>query len=133
MSKRISTNAIKIKKTEYEKLMAWSLSFQEIGALCFGRNGRITNVVRIPNLIQSKNYFVWNKDEKERALKKAKSVGLELIAEMHSHPSKYHLKRPSSMDLKYFKGTRLHIISFPNEMKLTVWDLKARQPIGLEC
>lgn len=126
MSKRISTNAIKIKKTEYEKLMAWSLSFQEIGALCFGRKGKILNVVRIPNELQSKNYFIWNRFEKLRTLKEMYLSGYKLMAEMHSHPCRNHLRRPSKMDHQYFNCEVPHLIAFPIEGHLSAWWLDRR-------
>lgn len=127
MSAKFRFDHLKIEKSEYNKLIRWSLSLYEIGALAFGKGNHITKVVRIPNALSSRDHFIWNWPERRRAIRQAEMEGLELVCESHSHPRSQrggHLPHPSLSDLKYFKRLSPHLIIFPTEPGIRCWVLR---------
>src|SRR5690606_27868856 len=88
--------SIKITTECYEQILGWSMSYNEIGFLCAGRDGRITRVFRIENVADNRKHcFLWNKRRKREVLEHILNLNLEVLAEGHSHPHQRHLRRPS--------------------------------------
>lgn len=113
MPKKFRFDHLRIKSSEHERLLRWSLSLHEIGALCFGSGNSILHVARVPNVLKSKEYFEWDWEERARAIVSANRLRLRLVAEVHSHPLPGQLPHPSKSDTKYFEKGRPHIICFP--------------------
>lgn len=115
---------LEISRKCYDQILAWSLSYDEIGFICAGRAQKITHVFRVPNVADdTRNRYKWDQRKKRGAIREIEALGLKVIAEGHSHPSPKHEERPSQADIEYFILGRPHIIAFPIEMILKSWTL----------
>ncbi len=62
-----------------------------------GKNGIITKSFRMTNIDNSTEHFSFDPDEQFEVVRKARSEGLEIIANYHSHPATP--ARPSQEDI----------------------------------
>ncbi|AHI04981.1 hypothetical protein BDW_02365 [Bdellovibrio bacteriovorus W] len=115
---------LEISRKCYDQILAWSLSYAEIGFICAGRERKITHVFRVPNVADdTRNRYKWDQRIKRDAMREIEALGLKVIAEGHSHPSPRHEERPSQADLEYFSLGRPHIIAFPCRENIRGWFL----------
>lgn len=112
---------LNIRPTEYETLLRWSLSFKEVGGLCFGNGYSVKHVERLTNLRDSKDYYAWNKKERSELIESYQARQMNLVAEFHSHSRATHLKTPSPDDTRYFQPNIPHLICFPEEGLIRCW------------
>lgn len=119
MPQRTQVANLLILHSQREKMIRWSMSLNEIGGICFGKNNTITNSIRIPNeLAYKKNHYLWSESLRAEYIK---SSNLIPLAYFHSHPSIHHLRRPSKEDILYFPKKLPHLIVFPNEKTIGAW------------
>lgn len=125
-------DCIRIARPEFDRVMRYGLSLNEIGALCFGHENLITKVVRVPNILRSRDYFEWDRAEYRRVLVAMESLGQELIGELHSHSMPYHANEPTLMDRRYFRRNAPHLIAFPTQGKVRCWMLQKSRRLMLQ-
>lgn len=124
-SRSIPLTKLRIKRSEYDKILMWSLSTLEIAYICFGASQTITKVVRLCNISRSpKNFVCWNENQSKTLIKQVKKSGFSVVAYGHSHPSKHHDRHPSVFDIKYSKLNSIELIAFPDEGVIRGWVIK---------
>ncbi len=119
-------NEIFISKKDYEKILMWSQSEREINFICFGNDKIIENVSRLSNLSRfPKSFSLESETERKVLVKEKKKNGYSLIANGHSHPSKYHDPHPSNTDIKYIEHGSLELIVFPFKGSIRAWIIRS--------
>ena len=123
---------LKIKRSVIDKLLMYGLSRNEFGALLFGRDNVIIEVRRIRNTDTFRSdYFEWDHRQRIQEVERAKTDGLCLLAEGHSHPKASHSSRLSRMDLNYFNRQLPHLLIHSKSQKVTAWSSGERRPVRI--
>ncbi len=111
-----------ISKHDYNRLLSWGQSENEINAICFGNGKIIENVTRLRNISHfPKNYCLDSESERKALIKEKKKSGQIILAGAHSHPSKHHNHYPSVIDVKYIKKGSIELIVFPHRNSIRAW------------
>jgi proteasome lid subunit RPN8/RPN11 len=114
-----------ISKKNYEKILMWSQSEREINFICFGNDKIIENVSRLSNLSRyPKSFSLEGETERKVLVKEKKKNGYTVIANGHSHPSKYHDPHPSDTDIRFIERGSLELIVFPYKGSIRAWFIR---------
>lgn len=111
------TETVKKKIIAHAKLC---LPIEACGYLA-GKKGIISHCIEMTNVDNSPEHFSFDPAEQFRALKEARTLGLEIMANYHSHPASP--ARPSQEDIKLAYDP--NIIYFIVSLAQITADLKA--------
>lgn len=123
MSKRnFKVDRIEITEFAFLKIQSWAQALNEVCFVAYGNENRIVDAVRLLNIATApRNYFDYSRYELSQTKKKIKSLGFQMRLLGHSHPSRFHLRRPSKNDWLYLPKKSIQLIVFPNELQIRVW------------
>lgn len=114
-----------ISEENYNRILAWGQSENEINIICFGNGKVIENVTRLRNISRvPKNYCLDSKIERKALIKEKKNSGQVVLASGHSHPSRHHDQHPSKADVKYIKEGTIELIVFPHRKYVQAWKIR---------
>ena len=126
MFKRNSTpDRIEITEDAHTKILSWGMALDEIIFIAYGRDNVICNAIRLTNQdSRPRNYCDYSQKEFKSAIKKNRAEGCQSIYIGHSHPSYFHLRKPSKSDWTYLPKKYLQLIVLPFEMEIIAWKFK---------
>lgn len=117
---------IQIKQKVIQKIEAHAirdLPDEACGYLA-GKDGIITEVYEMTNIDHSPEHFSFDPKEQFETLKNARSKGLQILANYHSHPQTP--ARPSTEDIRlaYDPDIYYMIISLVNNIDIKIFEIK---------
>jgi proteasome lid subunit RPN8/RPN11 len=113
-----------ISRQNYDQLLTWAQSLNEINFICFGRGKVIQQIERLPNTSRYPwKYASYNEGVQRKTIKLKEKEGLKVLATGHSHPRKCHNQHPSRMDIEAIKNGKIEIIVFPPINKVRAWKI----------
>lgn len=125
---------LQISKENYERLLMWSQSYKEINFICFGRDKRIEEVVRLSNTSRfPKKFANWHENVSKSIVRTKKIEGKKVIAWGHSHPYKGNDQHPSKMDIEAINKGQIELIVFPPIHMIRGWKISKTLPKTLKA
>ncbi|MFT3737424.1 MAG: M67 family metallopeptidase [Breznakibacter sp.] len=97
-----------------------------------GKNGVVTHSFPLTNIDHSPEHFSFDPAEQFKTVKEARALGLEILANYHSHPSSP--ARPSEEDIRlaYDPGISYVIVSLAKEFPEIKTYVKANGTLQIE-
>lgn len=123
---------IKVSAKTIKTIFRWAQSNREIGFICAGRNGVITDVYRLKNIDKDSRKAFVPQASQLRAIRSAiKKRGMAVLCEGHSHPHRKDTAKPSHGDCEFIRPNSVELIVCPAKNEIRGWLMNRDRKITL--
>lgn len=118
----------------WKTVLVYSLSSRECLFLFGGHKRMISHVERIRNVARNgRTSASWTNEDYAYAWKRIRKLGLEPIAEGHSHVDENCDQHPSSIDVRTIHTGNIELICFPQKGIIRAWRIADTLKETLRC